>query len=76
MAEPSPLNAAQVAQIRAHYEAQLQQIVAALNLRRWLVEKVIEKLPIVPDTDSMSEMLDKLHTFIVAPAIDGLKPPE
>lgn len=77
MSTPAPpRNAAQLTQIQAHYEKQIEQVIAGLNLRRWLVERMIEKMPIL-DGFSVVEFVDtaeRLHAFIVAPAKE-LTPP-
>lgn len=38
----NPLNAQQLQQIQANAERQMQQIVAAMNLRKWAVEQAFE----------------------------------
>ena len=65
----APRNAAQFTALQSHYESQLKEIIAAMNLRRWLVEKTI-------GTNLTLTDLESLHTFIIKPALTGIDPPK
>jgi hypothetical protein len=73
-ANTSPLNSAQLSQLQSHYESQLQQVMASLNLRKWLVERILEKVT-VGNVDEFVTIAEKLHSFIIAPAASPLDPP-
>lgn len=69
MAETQPLNSAQLAAIRAQYESQLREAIAGLHLRRWLVEKMLEKTSTTADVKELLTVAAELHAFIVEPAL-------
>lgn len=76
MANP-PLTSPQLTELHRHYESQLSQIVSNLNLRKWIVEKMVEKMISVDYApDRFIEIAERLHTFITLPATDGLNPPK
>jgi hypothetical protein len=62
----NPLTGSQLQEMHRHYESQLQQIVSSMNLRKWIVEKNI---------GASVEYMEKLHTFIIAPSLEGIPPP-
>ena len=73
---PPPLTTPQLTALHTHYESQLREIISSMNLRRWLVERMIEKLSAKGDfsIDEFIKGAERLHDFIVAPAKE-LKPP-
>ena len=75
---PQPRNAAQLAAVKSHYESQLREILSQLNLRKWLVERMIEKLSVKGDfsIDEFIKGAERLHDFIVLPALKGIDPPK
>jgi hypothetical protein len=74
---PTPLTTAQLASLQTRYESQVSQIVEAMKLRRWLVERLIEKLSMttysVPD---LIELAGQLHDFIIQPTQAAIHPPK
>ena len=77
MSETPNRNAAQLTQLQSHYESQLQQIVSAMTLRKWLIERMIDKMAVTGTFDvvGLLHAANELHDFITTPATDGLKPP-
>ena len=66
LSQGNALNSAQRSALQSHYESQVREIVSALQLRKWVVEKLIEKSTIaVPNAEAFLVLADRVHTFIV-----------
>lgn len=74
MPQPNPpLNSAQYASLQREYEAKLCQILSELNLRKWLVERILDKVTVSNVTDFLV-IAEHLHTFIIGRAFEPLQP--
>lgn len=65
--QPDNLNAAQFAKLKSDYDSALREVIAAMQLRKWLVGEILTHVS-VSGPDELLAIAEKLHTFITAPA--------
>jgi hypothetical protein len=69
------LTSPQLSSIHSHYESQLSKIVSSMNLRKWIVEKMIGTPVMLGSPAELLVRLEDLHAFIIKPSLEGIPPP-